>query len=607
MLNIGIIVATCVVLAVLFFLRYRRAKKNEVDYYYNTTMTFDKLFIEVKNTLADLVKEESFAGMTEQEYDNAFKRRTRVQDALKKCVYGIDSAKIIVIDLIREIIIEHLPDKETIQNVVQLEGLYVDPRIQFEVLLYKYKKLYRRDALSKLIEKYSWDRDKYIIEDKEKASYAIEADDVRVAYAQEDVTLEYPEMLDIVAVLLYQKYKGFGHVDTIHEMNINGYNFGTSGSILSGQAMKETARRNRATNSLWLYFRGKYIHLKFIDFGSEEEIRRCVQLICRYNSPGQLTEKKGYIVNTMFDKSRVLAVRPPLAEYWAVFVRKFALDDNTVTYLIKKEYTHNAELAIAMMRFLMLCQITTAVTGRQGSGKTTLMIALVEFFNPKYNVRTIEMAFELYLREIYPERNILSLQETMTISMTEAQDALKKSDAAITMVGEVASDPVASNVIQLAQVASLFTLFSHHANKAADLIAAFRNSLVNAKGYDPKTAMDQVLEVIHMDIHLDYNTAGQRYIERISEIIPLPERAPYPHLDRQDFEYSAAAITREYYQRATDRERFITRDLIVYDKVTHTYKPENPPSERLLAEMIRNVPLEKRNALINFIKQTWNL
>ena len=41
------------------------------------------------------------------------------------------------------------------------------------------------------------------------------------------------EKRDILAVLVYQLYKGFGIVDTLREMNINGSTWEHQGSILS--------------------------------------------------------------------------------------------------------------------------------------------------------------------------------------------------------------------------------------------------------------------------------------------------------------------------------------------------------------------------------------
>lgn len=219
-------------------------------------------------------------------------------------------------------------------------------------------------------------------------------------------------------------------LDTISEMNINGFNLGVSGSVM--ESVKVVGKRenrdiiSEATNSLWLYFGGQYIHLQFLDFGSEDEIKRIIQLLIRYNSPGPLTAKRGFIVNTMADKSRILAIRPPVGEYWAVFVRKFTLDNVTPEALIIKQGVTGGEICIKLIEFLMRGLITIAVTGRQGSGKTTLMKSIIAFYDRRYNLGVLEMAPEMYLRELYSDRNIISVQETDYVSAEHIQDALKK-------------------------------------------------------------------------------------------------------------------------------------------------------------------------------------
>jgi pilus assembly protein CpaF len=58
------------------------------------------------------------------------------------------------------------------------------------------------------------------------------------------------------------------------------------------------------------------------------------------------------------------------------------------------------------------------------------------------------------LRKIYKDRNILSFRETETISGQDGLDIQKKTDGTVNILGEVATDPVAAWMIQMAQVAS---------------------------------------------------------------------------------------------------------------------------------------------------------
>ena len=81
-------------------------------------------------------------------------------------------------------------------------------------------------------------------------------------------------------------------------------------------------------------------------------------------------------------------------------------------------------------------------------------------------------------------------------------DVQKKTDGSVNIIGEVATDPVASWMIQAAQVASKFTLFTHHAKTFPNLVTALRNSMLRTGVFtDEKTAEEQVVQVLNFDVH----------------------------------------------------------------------------------------------------------
>lgn len=608
MLNNILIVVSVLALILILFVMYQKSKSQKEIVEEDDFGTIDKVVEAVKLEMVEIIKDDYSLGLTESEFNALYKRKARIQEALRNCVYGIDSAKIIVIELIRTFIAENIPI-ETVEELLGLtEGQDPSDHVKFEIIMYRYKKKYGKGALAAWIDKNGFANER--ISDADGATnsdkaYYVDVDELYMSYEEEDIHLSKDEKIDILAILVYQLYKGFGIVDTLREMDINGFNMGTSGSILSN-INKQKAGIMKATNAVWLYYQGKYIHLRFMNFGTEEELKRIIQLLVRWGNPGPLTAKRGYMVNTMYDKSRILALRPPASEYWAIFVRKFSLSDVSPKALIVKPYTKRGDLPMTLIELLMRGQTTCAVTGRQGSGKTTLMSSIIRYIDPRYTIRVLEMAPELYLRELYPTRNILSVQETTTVSAAELQDALKKSDAAVSIVGEVATDVIAARMIQMGQVASIFTIFSHHANTPKDLVFALRNSLVNAGGFsNMSTAERQVIDVVKVDIHLDYTPDGKRYIERISEIIPLPEGVPYPEIDKSDLDYSKASLEREYYERSTDRVSFTTHDILRYDVDTHTYYVVDRFSPALESKMRSVMHPDVRKAYDKFMFTNW--
>lgn len=589
-------VLVCLVILIAFIsyllIHYFHEQSTRADIKMEDILTHKDVVDRVTKRLADFLKEDTFTGKDDKDFEINYRRRIRIEEAMTDCVYGIDQAKIIVKELITSILLELFPTQEALYKVYPLDGYAIEPLWQFEILMERLYPKYKKGALAYLIKKYKWDQVRYNIEDGTVPSYNVSVEDLQEAYDDEILEpLTFREALSVVTTLIYQEYKGMGVVDTLRTMDIDGFNIGASGSIMSTNVNSD-ALEWTASRSVWVYFQGKYIHFQFLNFGNEAEVRRVVQLIARYNNPGPLTEKRGYLVNTMYDKSRVLALRPLASEYWAVFVRKFVLSSHTLEALIdpvkRNPATHepeldangeeihkykNAELPQEMLKLLMRGQVTTGFTGRQGSGKTTMMVAAISQVDARFNIRVLEMAPEMYLREIYPQRNILSVQETNTVSAAELQDALKKSDAALSIVGEVATDIIAARMIQMGQVASIFTIFSHHANRTVDLVHALTNSIVAASGGSatPATVEPQVIDVIKVDVHLDYDVSGNRYIERVTEIIRL-DSVPYPEREPNESlaEYKIR-LDKEYYTRRTDRQSFTTRDVLVFNPHTFTY------------------------------------
>lgn len=612
-----------VVVVALYRMKNETPTRNEKVGY-----TMDTLLTRVKYKLADITKEtDDVYALTDEEYDALYARRSRILTAMRNCVYAIDEDKIIVKELIREEVIEALPTPDDIFNVINFNDTSLSARIKFEILLYLYKRKHKKNALKVMIEENGWHNPRPAIDGmKWQTAYYVTDDDIDDLYRKVNPNLDYDSMIDVIVVLLYQKYKGLGIIDTIREMNIDGINCGVSGSVLSNvtSGMNTGVKTQiEASRSVWVQYNGRYIHFRFLDFGRIESIQRVASTIISYNSPGALTEKTGFIVNTMPDKTRVLAIRPPMGEYYGMFIRKFTLSNNELPSLLNPKDKkivngaevfvprhHNTQLPEEYAMWLMRGKVTTAVTGRQSSGKTTTMKALVQYIDPKLNIRVIETAPEMYLRELYPNRNIFESQETPFITTTDIQNAYKKSDGGVTMVGEVANSEMAARMIEAAKVASEQTLFTSHHKTSTNLVEMLRNDLVTVVPGTPAAVAEKlVVDAIPIDYHQDFDsTTGDRYIARVTAIIPLDEGVPYPDIDETSIQSILASYTRifrEYAMRTTDRRSFITRDTMVFDKTTQTYLPVNMLPSSLIEYIIGNLRGSEIDDFKRFVIRNW--
>ena len=585
------------------------------------TYNLEKMRDYVKKRLDEITKINLYdIGLSEEELKRRKNKKYALKKALKGCTYGDVNDKRYVKELISDLLSkEYGVDETNISKAIPFDvPSLLTAQDKFDIIIYMYKKEFGYEALTELIKRYNLATLKYL-QGESKPSYVITEDEISDIYEKEKLVLSFKDKLEIVVQRIYQHYKGYSSIDEIRDMNIDGVSGGVSGlpeSFISQVAQTGTTdyieqvsehKVPRVCDIIWIFFQGKSIRLAFLSFGTEAELKRVCQNIYKYNNPGQLSDTNGYKVNEMKDGSRVVVVRPSMSETWAFFVRKFDVKRATV-----EQWTGDMagkEKAIELLKYLVKGARITSITGEQGCGKTTLLMGLIENIYETMNLRITEMAFELHLRKVYPTRNILSMRETDTISGQECLDVQKKTDGSVNIIGEVATDPVASWMIQSAQVASKFTLFTHHAKTFPDLVTALRNSMLRAGVFkNEKTAEEQVVQVLNFDIHLQKDFRGRRYIERVTECIPVKDSKTY------DFEYKKehdmdSKVTKffenatTYFSKVTEQNLYTYQNVLEY--VDGEYQLTNKITDQNIHDMRANMDETDAVEFDKFIEKYW--
>ena len=584
------------------------------------TYTLDQMKNYVKKRLDEITKINLYdIGLSEEELKRRKNKKYALKKALKGCTYGDVNDKRYVKELIADLLAkEYGVDETNISSAIPFDiPSLLTSQDKFDILIYAYKKEFGYEALTQLIKRYNLATLKYI-EGETKPCYVITGEEIDEIFEKEKIVLSFQDKLEVVVQRIYQHYKGYSSIDEIRDMNIDGVSGGVSGlpeSFLSqvaqtdGDYLDQVAEHKvpRACDSIWIFFQGKSIRLAFLSFGTEPELKRVCQNIYKYNNPGQLSDTNGYKINEMKDGSRVVVVRPSMSETWAFFVRKFDVKRATV-----EQWTGNMpgnEKVIELLKYLVKGARITSITGEQGCGKTTLLMGMIENIYETMNLRITETAFELHLRKVYPTRNILSMRETDTIAGQECLDVQKKTDGSVNIIGEVATDPVASWMIQSAQVASKFTLFTHHAKTFPDLVTALRNSMLRAGVFkNEKTAEEQVVQVLNFDIHLQKDFRGRRYIERVTECIPIVDQQTYDKdyksektMDGKVQKFFENATT--YFSKVTEQNLYRYQNILEY--VDGEYQITNKITDKNLQEMRANMDDSDLENFDAFVEKYW--
>ena len=620
------IILILLILLVALFLIIRKLKKRQdekveeqvqVD---DKTYTLEKMTEFVKKRLDEITKINLYdIGLSEEELKRRKNKKYELKKALKGCTYGDVNDKKYVKELIYDILLKEYGVSEiNISTAIPFDiPSLLTAQDKFEILLYMYKQDFGYEALGEIIKKYDLARLKYVAGET-KPSYVITEDEINEIFEKENFVLAFQDKLNVVVQRIYQHYKGYSSIDEVRDMNIDGISGGVSGlpeSFLSQVAQTDgdyldqivDHKVPRACDSIWIMFQGKSIRLAFLSFGTEAELKRVCQNIYKYNNPGQLSDTNGYKINEMKDGSRVVVVRPSMSETWAFFVRKFDVKKASLENLITDE---GCNKAIDLIKYLVKGARIVSITGEQASGKTTMLMAMIENIYETMNIRVQETAFELHLRKIYPTRNILTFRETESISGQMGLDVQKKTDGSVNIIGEVATDPVAAWMIQAAQVASKFTLFTHHAKTFPLLVQSLRNSLLKVGVFnDEKIAEEQVVGVLNFDIHLVKDFKGKRYIERITECIPLENEDNY-NLDYKKAKTGDAKLDKFfdnatiYFSKSTNLQTYKYVNILEYHD--GNYVLTNPISEINRKEMKNNMDEQDAKKFEQFCKENWN-
>ncbi len=621
-INILLILAVIIMTAFVILKSIQKKQNAEVDEKIDVdekTYSLDKMTAYIKRRLDEITKVNLYdIGLSEEELKRRKNKKYELKKALKGCTYGDVNDKKYVKTLIYDLLLqEYGVDEINVSKAIPFDvPSLLTAQDKFDILIYVYEKEFGYEALTQLIKKYDLATLKYI-QGEAKPCYVITREEISDIYEKEQIQLTFQDKLNIVVQRIYQHYKGYSSIDEIRDMNIDGVSGGVSGlpeSFLSQVAQTDGDYLNqvlenrvpRACDSIWIFFQGKSIRLEFLSFGKESELKRVCQNIYKYNNPGQLSDTNGYKINEMKDGSRVVVVRPSFSETWAFFVRKFDVKRATLEQLITCD---GKDKAIDLLKFLVKGARIVSLTGEQGCGKTTMLMGMIENIYETMNIRVQETAFELHLRKIYPTRNILTFRETDTISGQEGLDVQKKTDGSVNIIGEVATDPVASWMIQAAQVASKFTLFTHHAKTFPNLVTALRNSMLRTGVFkDEKTAEEQVIQVLNFDVHLVKDFRGRRYIERVTECIPVENKNnyTYDHRNEKTLEGKLDKFldnATNYFTKITDRETY--KYVNIMEFVNDGYVITNKISERNLREMRANMDETDQEEFDKFVEENW--
>ncbi len=545
-------------------------------------------------------KDMSELNISQEEAKRREQLRNRLKRAVRTCMNGDFGEKEFLKDYIRDILQKRCGINEfSINEVIAFtQPSKMSAMDQFDILLYLYEKRFRMEGFKKLCKAYGLDLPK---ENERGVYYQITAKDVREVYRKESPSLRYMDKLNILTDRIYSRF-GHGCIDRLRDQQVDGCLGGYSGlpydvynyldEMTTGGAKIE---KKYAHDSIHVVLHGITIHMKFMSFGSPQELIRVTRALVRYDAPFEMTRNRPRIVNDMKDGCRVTAVRPPFAETWAFALRRFDSAPAELKDLYRED---GQEMLCIYIRYLVRGGAHIAVCGPQNSGKTTLMKALLYHINQSYHLRVGESVFELWMRKLLPEQNILTIRDTDSVGLKEGLELLRKTDGNCLMLGEVAELEIAALAVELSKVSEQ-QILTNHSTSEDELIAYFKEAQMRTGTFsDERMAEEAVAKAFQIDIQTARNVeTGHRYIKSVSQIIVRDwEDKSYDGTLRENLNL--------FFERMTKQRMYTVRKLVEYREGRYIF--QNEPDYRLLEKLKNHLSEKDSVAFTDFLSMECN-
>ena len=591
-------------LAIIVFYIFKSKVEYEIDSAKKYSM--DYLCEQFKNIISNIINMDmDLLNLNKKDLENRRALKRSLSNAIRKCSQGDMNSKNIVLARAKHTILNVMKiNEESINDIIPFHSMkQLSARDKFEIMMYLQKRSGNRRMFQGICELTKLDR---LIKDMDGYYYSICDNDIHKAYDTMYHTLSFDDKLNIVTQRMYEETYGLSSVDLLimEDISLDSISGGVSGITTNNLVYMEddiasgSHKKSQTHESIWVIYKGKPIHLKFLSFKSDAVIRRICKNLAEHGRIGHLTSAEGGIKTHLVDGSRVTVFRPNNAMQWTFFVRKFA---NTASYELKDLILDQGSYyPIELIKWAIHGCINLFFSGDQNSGKTTYTRAAVKEIDKRQPIRTLEADFELYLNDAYSDKNILGTRPSESLPFPKLIELLKSSEAHTILFGETASLEHAKHLINLLLAGTKRIITTGHWPTSDELVSYFVHSLGGYNSSNSENIQAMVARLIHLDVHCIKENDGHRHIDRITEIIPFDSEERSPDGDQGVIGHLGEIS--HYLKLLTRKKSYYTRDIVIYED--GGYRMINPISDGLAKVILHNLPPDKRQAFRDFNAMT---
>lgn len=312
-----------------------------------------------------------------------------------------------------------------------------------------------------------------------------------------------------------------------------------------------------------------------VQFDDETHIRRILdRIVSRIGR--RIDESSPKVDARLPDGSRVHAIIEPLAvDGTAITIRKFAEDKYTIDDLVS--FGTLSPPAAEFLRKAVQARLSILVAGGTGSGKTTTLNMLSQFFLSHERIVTIEDLAELKLDHDHWIRlegrppNIEGKGE-VTLSSLVKESLRMRPDRVV--VGEIRDGHAAMDMLQAMNTGHEGSMGTVHANSPRDCFSRI-DGMVAIAGMkiDQKALFAQIASAVDLIVYQTRMRDGTRAVTHISEvtgmegsIISMQDVFVRPaNADSASVPLNPSGLIPNSYQRIVDSGQTLDRAMFLID------------------------------------------
>lgn len=438
----------------------------------------------------------------EQKDEKIERQRVLLSDMMRQAVAGDQNAKNFVVNRIIKILTTDCNiNHENVNYIINFNEIEKLP------YYYQFHIISLRFDISQLIDKYN---DRFnIIDFSERGDNIFSKrtfEQIMLLEKNEhNLAFDYIEKINIIANIIYAEAYGLSIIDRLEFMDIN--EIGANGY-----------------QYIWIQHRGSKIWIEFLEYPDNNVLNNVCKNAVSFNSKYDLSPSNPGVICQRYDGSRITCSLQPFYSEPTLNLRRFNLGNFNVDKLIKLGTID--QLTKEILHVIIKGRANIIIAGGMGDGKSTMLMTLMNFVPGSRSIGTIEENLELRLKTRHPSKNVIEAQAVPGKPISSAFEFMLKQARDIIILGEITNSEEATLLINVMLRLCRGSMGTFHSESPKSAIINLRNLLLKSGSYhNEMVAQADVVDAVNIVIQMNHDNQGNRYIDCLAEIEPMPDKA----------------------------------------------------------------------------------